>query len=57
MLPLLAASLSDRRSGSEADAVDAFAVVPESCVDFVAGDFRLLPGCGGKIARVLAAGR
>lgn len=51
----LAARLSDRRRGSEANAVDAFAVVTESSVDVVTSDLRVLPGRVGEVGRILAA--
>jgi hypothetical protein len=44
MLALLAARLSDRRRRSETNTVDTFAVIAESSVDLMAGDFRVLPG-------------
>lgn len=50
----LAAGLSDRRRRSEANAVDAFAVVTESSVDMMSSDLGVLPGRVGKIGRVLA---
>lgn len=51
----LAARLGDRRRRSEANAVDAFAVVTQSSVDLMSGNLGVLPGRVAEVGRDLAA--
>jgi hypothetical protein len=53
MFAFLAAGLSDRGRGPEANAIDAFPVVSQSSVNMMSGDLRVLPGRVGEISRVL----